>query len=144
MSNKSIKQLFQESFDSINDADRMDMEASLLAMKFLSIIDGQMAELGMTKKDLAKSVNTSPAFITQLFLGDRKPNWTMLVKMANALNINFNVLSDEQINERLNVAIYEYHKNWSRSIDFQLSQNQEVDARFVLAVVEETDYALAG
>lgn len=139
-----MREEFRKALTIQSQEERLEMEALLLSAKFIKIVDDQMASIGMTKKELAKRVGTSASFITQMFMGDRQPSWKMLVKMGQALNMNFNVLTDDQIEERLNSALFEYHRRWAMSLDFQKARDEEVDPKQVLAVVEETDYALAG
>ena len=72
-------------------------EAQMLAFQFLGRIDKAMADKKMSKKELASRVGTSASFITQVFRGDRKPSWTMLVKMAGALGIRYVVGTQEEL-----------------------------------------------
>lgn len=144
MSKKSIRELFEESYNSLKEEDKIDIEASVLAMKFLSLVDAEMASTGMSKKELAKKVGTSASFITQLFMGDRKPSWTMLVKMGKALEINFNILSDEGLEAHVNREVMAYHRKWTKSIRYQTKNENEIEPEVVLSILDDNSYALAG
>jgi|AACY02.3.fsa_nt_gi Predicted transcription factor, homolog of eukaryotic MBF1 len=110
MKKNSFKQKLEALLDFADDQERVEQEADFMAMQFLSRIDKEMARRGITKKELAQKVGTSPAFITQLFRGDRKPNWSMLAKMKFALDIDFVVCTKLEQEELLQKEINDYHR----------------------------------
>lgn len=59
-----------------------------------------MKDQNISKKELAQNVGTSASFITQLFRGDRRPNWSMLAKMSHVLKLEFKVMTDETMQEK--------------------------------------------
>lgn len=146
MSNKTLKRQFDSllSFDS--NEERLEQEAGLLAMQFLSRVDREMARRGMSKKELAGKVHTSPAFITQLFRGDRKPSWTMLAKMKEALDIDFVVLTKEEEDRALSHQLLEYHRRWTKSRYRLQNTIDDADPTSLLEIVDDDnkDFALAG
>lgn len=146
MNKKTLKSKFDSLLDFANDQEREDQEAGLLAMRFLSRVDKEMARRKMSKKELAGAVNTSPAFITQLFRGDRKPSWNMLVKMKDALNIDFVVLTEKELAKTIDQEIMDYHRRWTKSFDRKWKGSDDVDPMTLLKVVDEdnNDFALAG
>ena len=81
---------FNELFQLTPD-ERDELEASLLAFKFLYLIEEAMEQKGVSKTQLAQKVGTSKSFITQLFRGDKTPSWKMLVKMARAVELDFEI-----------------------------------------------------
>ena len=146
MSKKTLKRQFDSLLNFENEEERLEQEAGLLAMQFLSRVDQEMARRGISKKALAEQVHTSPAFITQLFRGDRRPSWTMLAKMKEALDLDFVVLTREEEQGALRRELLEYHRRWTKS-PYQL-QNTSDDANptSLLEVVHDAnkDFALAG
>src|SRR5690554_3773792 len=99
---KDIQALFEDSFDELSAEEKTEHKAALLAIQFLGLVDAEMKAKQISKKELAQKVGTSASFITQLFMGDRKPSWTMLAKMQDALGIQFEIsmrdsLSTEEI-----------------------------------------------
>ena len=89
-----IKESFDELFNSRTQEEKQKEQEVLLANRFLSEIEKAL-EAGCngigTKKALAKSVGTSASYITQIFRNDRLPNLSLIVKMAEALNLNIDV-----------------------------------------------------
>ncbi len=81
---------FQD-FNHQTKAEKLENRASLLSLIFMSWIDNEMEKQNMSKKELALKVGTSASYITQLFLGDKKPNWNILAKMEDALGIEFSI-----------------------------------------------------
>lgn len=81
---------FNELFQLTPD-ERDELEASLLAFKFLYLIEEAMEQKGVSKTQLAQKIGTSKSFITQLFRGDKTPSWKMLVKMARAVELDFEI-----------------------------------------------------
>jgi ribosome-binding protein aMBF1 (putative translation factor) len=90
-----IKKAFENLFDSITPEEQIEHDAQLLAFSFLSIINKEMEEKKMTRKELAKKTGTSQAYITQLFRGNRTPNLNILAKIQKALEIEFNVTTKD-------------------------------------------------
>ena len=95
----TIKQRFDALLTPTTQEEEFEIKAGLLAMQFLSLVDQAMEERGISKKWLANEVGTSPAFITQLFRGDRKPNWNMLVRMQKALGLEFKVTTEAELRD---------------------------------------------
>jgi len=95
-----IQDAFKSLFETTNE-ERIERKADVLALSFLSEIDKAMSTLEMNKKGLAKEVGTSASYITQLFRGDRKPNWTMLAKMSEAVNVDFHITTKKDYLESL-------------------------------------------
>ncbi len=66
----------------------------------MGLVDLNMEKLGMSKNELASKLGTSASFITQLFRGDRKPNWKILAKMSIALELDFKIVTEDSLKEK--------------------------------------------
>lgn len=104
MSTKSLKEMHNE-FDSIfnfeNKEDKWEVEAKILASKFLSIIQKELDKNDGNRKELAESIGTSASYITQLFRGNKYPNFLTLAKIKEVLNIDFNIALEGEINSQI-------------------------------------------
>lgn len=140
MKNKSIKQQLDDLLAK-NPQEQIDFDAQMLTFQFLSRVDAAMADQGMSKKHLASSIGTSPAFITQLFRGDRKPNWSILAKMQKELGLKFRVLDGSELNELVRDEMLDYHRKWVKSRKYEARKG--MDASEAIMSIED-DYALAG
>ena len=85
----------QEQFDKIfgtrSPEEQIEAETAALMFSFLAIFDRVMEERRITKKALAAQIGTSPAYVTQLFRGHKTINLEMIVKMKQALGIEFSI-----------------------------------------------------
>lgn len=86
-----IKKSFDELLSSFSEEELIEQEARLLSFQFLSEIEMAMKRQGMSKKTLAEKVNTSASYITQLFRGDRLPNFNILARIQGALGLRFEI-----------------------------------------------------
>ncbi|WP_339699136.1 helix-turn-helix transcriptional regulator [Algoriphagus aquimarinus] len=143
---KSLKNEFEDLLGFNSTEDEVDFKTDLLPLQFLGLVDQRMEELGMSKKVLAEKIGTSASFITQLFRGDRKPNWNILAKMSNALNLEFKVMTEDILQEKVKEEITDYHRRWSHTQQYLSLKNRKLDPQLVMAVEpsSEDDYAMAG
>ncbi|HPQ35750.1 MAG TPA: helix-turn-helix transcriptional regulator [Tenuifilaceae bacterium] len=130
MKPNEIKSKFDELLNSITPEEQIEHEAQLLAFKFLSIIDAKMEEQSISKKALAKKIGTSQSFITQLFRGDKKPNWTILAKMQKELDLLFTVSTNDEIEQRVVEAISQAHKVWVKEGCYSLTETRKLFGNF--------------
>jgi ribosome-binding protein aMBF1 (putative translation factor) len=142
MKPSEIKAKFDEllRFKSLDE--EIDHDAQMLAFRFLSIIDAEMEKQNVNKKELAQCVGTSPAFITQLFRGDRKPNWTILAKMQKELGIQFTVSTPQDIEQSIYEAISQAHKLWVKDGCYSISETKKLIGNFEIDSKPQ-DYPLA-
>jgi ribosome-binding protein aMBF1 (putative translation factor) len=61
--------------------------------KFLSLIEQEMDKSGMSKKELAELLNTSPSYVTQLFRGQKTINLLTLAKFQHIFGMEFRIVS---------------------------------------------------
>ena len=60
-----------------------------------------MEQEGITRKELATRIGTSPSYITQLFRGDKILNLTMMARIQEACNIKFDISIKKEESEHL-------------------------------------------
>lgn len=96
MTNNDIQNAFSNLLQHETEQEKWAQKGQVLAFRFLSELDEAMEKQKMKKKELAEKVGTSASYITQLFMGDRKPNWEVLAKMADALDVDFYVTTREK------------------------------------------------
>lgn len=145
-----MKESLKEEFDNLlkmeSIEEELDFRADLLAMQFLGLVDEKMERNNISKKALAERIGTSASFITQLFRGDKKPNWKLLARMSDALDINFKIITDDLIDEKVGEAIMDYHRKWTHTQKYLRLRNQKSNPNLVMAVepTGEDEYAFAG
>lgn len=79
-----------------NENDKLELEAELLHLKFVGVIEEMMAQEDISKADLAAKLETSKSYITQLFTGDKLLNIKTLVKLQRALNFSFRIEAERK------------------------------------------------
>jgi ribosome-binding protein aMBF1 (putative translation factor) len=88
---QKISDLFNDLLNPKTSAELVSLESRILMARFLHVIETVMEERGIKKKDLAKMINTSPSFITQLFRGTKIINLETLAKIKLALHFDFDI-----------------------------------------------------
>jgi transcriptional regulator with XRE-family HTH domain len=81
-------------FDNIKS--EIDHESKMIMFRFFSELE-KFNGKPIIKKDLAKSINTTASYITQLFNGDKLVNLTTLAKIQEAYNITFEIKANATI-----------------------------------------------
>jgi transcriptional regulator with XRE-family HTH domain len=142
----SIKKEWEDLFNESSYDDRVSSLADVLALQFLGLVDRKMEMERISKKQLAEKIGTSAAFITQLFRGDRKPNWNTLAKMSLELDLDFKIMSEELFQEKVQEELIAYHKRWSKTQEYLKLKEQVTNPQLVMAVSQagEDEYAMAG
>lgn len=78
---------FQELFEFRSREEKEEHDARMLMFRFLSEVEKEMEAQGMTRKELARKIGTSPSYITQLFRGDKMLNFPTIARIQEALGI---------------------------------------------------------
>ena len=91
ITSEEIKKQFQELLSFKSEEDKIELVTKELVFSFLSEIDKAMERDNISKKELAKLIGTSASYITQLFRGDRTPNFLNIAKMKDALSLDFEI-----------------------------------------------------
>jgi len=74
-----------------NKEEKIELEAELLHLKFIKVIEEAMKLEGISKTEIASQLTTSKSYITQLFSGDRLINMKTLARLQDVLDISFEV-----------------------------------------------------
>ena len=129
-----IKKAFEKLFNTITPEEQIEHDAQLLAFSFLSIIDKEMEEKKMTRKELAEKTGTSQAYITQLFRGNRKPNLNILARIQKALEIEFNVTTKDAVENRIIESISNAHKIWVQEGCYNFDKRRKLSGNFEIFI----------
>ena len=89
--NTKLKNEFKNAIEFSSIEDKAEHDSKILMFKFLSIIEDEMIQRNMSKKELASQLNTSPSYVTQLFRGTKTINLLKLVKLQSLFNIEFEI-----------------------------------------------------
>ena len=96
---EEIKNRLQSLKSSKTEEELIERESLILQANYLSEIERISKENGFSRKDLAKKINTSPSYLTQVFRGDKPLNFSTLAKIKRALNLKFEVTASVQCKE---------------------------------------------
>lgn len=88
---KNVQEKFRDLLKPDTYQEKIELDALLLAAPYLAMIQDKMEEMNMKKKDLAKELNTSPSYITQLMNTNKMLNFTILARIAEVLDLKFQV-----------------------------------------------------
>lgn len=86
----TISPEFDDLFAFQSKEDEIEHESKMIMFRFLSELE-RLNGKPIKKKDLAKALETSPGYITQLFRGDKLINLTMLAKIQDVFDIRFEI-----------------------------------------------------
>jgi ribosome-binding protein aMBF1 (putative translation factor) len=71
--------------------EKIEQEAMMLAAQFLHDISRTMEARNMRLKDLAELLGVSKSYVTQIFRGDKLPNFKFMAKVQMMLDVKFKV-----------------------------------------------------
>ena len=96
----NINDEFEGLFTEKCKEEELEHEAKMIMFRFLNELEKMNSEKPIKKKDLAKALNTSASFITQLYRGDKLINLLTLAKIQDAYNITFEIKA--KLNTKIN------------------------------------------
>lgn len=108
---------WDEVFNIENEEELIAHKAHVLGAQFMHFVDKAAAAKGLSRKELAKKVNTSASYITQLMRGDKLPNMEILARFCKALQFEFDISSslpdeyEQSMNEAFNRHALELRKH---------------------------------
>ena len=88
---RQIQEYYKKMMDSRPELEKLESDSYALMASFLSVIEMIQEEKGITRKELASLIKTSPSYLTQVFRGDKPLNFITLAKIQQALGIRFTV-----------------------------------------------------
>jgi ribosome-binding protein aMBF1 (putative translation factor) len=88
---RNTEERFKRIMDSLTEPEKIESDSFILMSSFLSLIEIAQKEKGITRKELASLIKTSPSYLTQVFRGDKPLNFITLAKIQRALGIRFSV-----------------------------------------------------
>ena len=91
-----VQAAFDELFDGISDAERLEHEGRMIGFAFLSEVEHELDKRGMSRKDLAGAMGVSGSFLTQLFTGDKPLSDKHKAMFQRALGIRFVVSAQQE------------------------------------------------
>ena len=96
MNSKSLINKFRTLVKSEEKSDNEVKHLSQMIMyRFLSEVERITDERNISRKDLAKRINVSPSYITQLYQGTKKLNIETLGRLEKALDMRFEIKTVE-------------------------------------------------
>ena len=72
-----------------NEEDRIEVKASFIQMDILDEVRKLMEERKISRTELAKRLNKSKSFVSQLFSGDKALNLKMIAQFQEIFNVKF-------------------------------------------------------
>lgn len=90
-SKTSIQNAFLELLTINTKEEKYEMEKQRIHFMFFSKIEKIMSEQGISRKELASKVGTSPSYITQLFRGTKIANLDILSKINIEMDVSMDI-----------------------------------------------------
>lgn len=90
----NINSDFEDLFSFKSKEEELEHEAKMIMFRFLSELE-KLNGKPIKKKELAKAIETSPSFITQLYQGDKIINLPTLAKIQEAFDITFEIIAKQ-------------------------------------------------
>ncbi len=63
--------------------------AEAVSFRIMSVVEKECDKRGLTKKELARKIGTSPSYITQLYRGSKQVNTSFMGKIEVAFGVQF-------------------------------------------------------
>ncbi|HNX37691.1 MAG TPA: helix-turn-helix transcriptional regulator [Candidatus Cloacimonadota bacterium] len=79
-----------------DEQEKCEHIADMISLKIALQLSEYIEEKGISKKEVAKLIGTSPAYITQIMRGDKRINMAFLAKITDALNLRIDFLFREE------------------------------------------------
>lgn len=86
---KEIQKIAKRLTEFENELDKQKFQTEMLHLRFIQVIITLMNERNMKRKDLAKLLNVSKSYVTQLFAAERMLNMNLLSKLEKIFDITF-------------------------------------------------------
>ncbi|HPS29796.1 MAG TPA: helix-turn-helix transcriptional regulator [bacterium] len=97
-----IEEALKFALTPVDDNEKIEFDAMKIQMEFLFKIQDIMDKRGISRKDLAQKMETSKAFVTQLFGTDKFLNMKTIAKLQNIFGMKIEIIPIEKNTEKLN------------------------------------------
>ncbi|MEA3448454.1 MAG: helix-turn-helix transcriptional regulator [Bacteroidota bacterium] len=91
LSKKELIKQFNKLNKFNNNQEKIENDAMMLHARVMQIVEIVMDQKGWNKKTLANKLGISPSYLTQLFVGDKMINLTMIAKIQHYLGIKLSI-----------------------------------------------------
>lgn len=83
-----------------NREEEIELEADMISIKIASEIEKLIEKKGLTKKEFAKIIGTSAAYVTQILRGDKRINMKFLAQIIKSFDVSFEFqfVNNDEIN----------------------------------------------
>ncbi len=93
---EALRKLLIDKLRPQNEKEKIEFAASQLHHSIIQEIIERMNELNMTQSELAKRMNVSKGFISQLWTGDKLINLKQLTQIIQILNSHISIKIEEK------------------------------------------------
>jgi len=87
---------FEHLFSFNSKEDKLEHRAQMISFRILSEVEKICEQQNIKMKDLAKMIDTSASYVTQLFRGNKLVNTAFMARIEEAMNMMFNVTLHEE------------------------------------------------
>ncbi|OQX79671.1 MAG: hypothetical protein B6D61_03185 [Bacteroidetes bacterium 4484_249] len=95
--------------------EKIEFEAQIIHLDFIARLKDSMDSKGIkTKKELAKLLETSQSYVTQLFSGEKLLNLKLLAKLQSVLDTKYLVVSEKYLRNKSNIESTLLKKGYDR------------------------------
>ncbi|HQO91246.1 MAG TPA: helix-turn-helix transcriptional regulator [bacterium] len=95
-----IEEALKFALTPVDDNEKIEFDAMKMQMEFLFKIQDIMDKRGMSRKDLSEKMETSKAFVTQLFGLDKFLNMKTIAKLQNIFDIKIEIIPIDKNTEK--------------------------------------------
>jgi len=111
-----------------------EFEKEMIHLDIISVVEEHMKKKGLKKNQLAKALDVSPSYITQLFMGDKQVNLDFMAKCQRVLEFKYHVSDYAKIREeKSNISHARIATQVILSIGTEGDQPRKKDAFFTPA-----------
>jgi len=114
-----------------NDDEKFELYAELISLKIARQINEILDQKGITRSELAKMINTSPSYITQIMKGDKLINLKLIAKIEYYLDATFSFTFKSNFHQydRANSSSYMLlNTNNSADLITEVNDNDQISA----------------
>jgi plasmid maintenance system antidote protein VapI len=87
-----ISEDFESLFSFASEEEELEHDAQMIMYKFLEELEvNSNTGRKLKKKDLARAINKSPSFISQLYAGEKLLSLNLIAKIQKVFNISFEI-----------------------------------------------------